>query len=88
MAAIAAATQHAKLAATATVAGGPAAAQQAATRHARRIYVGGLPSGLTEAALTQFFNNMMMATGASTQPGAPIMSCYMNHDKVGRLWGS
>jgi hypothetical protein len=61
----------------------PPPAQQATTRHARRIYIGGLPSGMSEAVMTHFFNSMMMATGAATQPGMPVVSVYLNHEKVG-----
>lgn len=35
----------------------------------------------TQVALTQFFNQIMMASGATTQPGPPVMSCFMNNDK-------
>lgn len=55
--------------------------QQQLTRHARRVYVGGLPAGMSEVALTQFFNNAMAIAGATTQSGPPIISCYMNHEK-------
>jgi hypothetical protein len=49
--------------------------------------------------MAHFFNSMMMATGAATQPGAPVVSIYLNHEKVrwaaagqlvaaGGSWGS
>lgn len=54
---------------------------QQVTRHARRVYVGGLPAGMSEVSLTQLFNNVMMAAGATTQQGGPVLSCYLNNDK-------
>jgi hypothetical protein len=40
----------------------PGAAQQA-TRHARRIYVGGLPPGVTDDAVQDFFVHALTAIG-------------------------
>ena len=51
------------------------------SRHARRVYVGGLPVGVSEVEITQFFNNLMTVTNACTKPGLPIISCYMNPEK-------
>jgi hypothetical protein len=59
----------------------PSAASLQVTRHARRVYVGGLPIGTSELLMTQFFNSIMLAAQAVSQPGAPVISCYMNHDK-------
>ncbi|EFJ40221.1 hypothetical protein VOLCADRAFT_121741 [Volvox carteri f. nagariensis] len=36
---------------------------------------------MSEVSLTQLFNNVMMAAGATTQPGGPVISCYMNNEK-------
>lgn len=36
---------------------------------------------MSEVAVTQYFNSVMMAAGATTQPGPPVMSCYMNQEK-------
>ena len=51
------------------------------SRHARRVYVGGLPVGISEVELTQFFNAILMAAGATATPGSPVLSCYMNPEK-------
>ena len=40
---------------------GPAALTQQATRHARRVYVGGLPPPATEASIATFFSQAMAA---------------------------
>lgn len=53
------------------------------TRHARRLYVGGIPAGTTEAEVTQFFNNLITrALGPSgAASGPPVMQTYINNDK-------
>ncbi|KAL6757477.1 hypothetical protein V8C86DRAFT_2623885 [Haematococcus lacustris] len=51
------------------------------TRHARRVYVGGLPLSLSELQLTAFMNHVMVAAGAATQPGSPVISVFMNMAK-------
>ncbi|KAK9787875.1 hypothetical protein WJX73_005035 [Symbiochloris irregularis] len=55
----------------------------AATRPARKIYVGSLPVAASEAEITHFFNQVMAAAQATTphMPGQPVVSCYINHDK-------
>eukprot|EP00741_Cyanophora_paradoxa_P022485 tig00021464_g21711.t1 len=56
-----------------------AVAQQAASsRQARRIYIGNLPTGvgLTEASLTEFFNQAMIAAGLATVP--PVASVWLS----------
>eukprot|EP00854_Cymbomonas_tetramitiformis_P010820 gene10820-12802_t len=61
---------------------GGASLQQ--TRHARRVYVGGLPVGTTETEITLYFNSLMTTTNAcsaSVGPGAPVVSVYINHEK-------
>ena len=48
-------------------AGMPAAApSQQATRHARRIYVGGLPPSSNEQNIATFFSNALAAVGGTT----------------------
>eukprot|EP00879_Flechtneria_rotunda_P013232 GHRR01013817.1.p1 GENE.GHRR01013817.1~~GHRR01013817.1.p1 ORF type:complete len:453 (+),score=205.82 GHRR01013817.1:1432-2790(+) len=51
------------------------------SRHARRVYVGSLPPNITEVALTHYFNQVMMAVGACSALGSPVIGCYMNPDK-------
>eukprot|EP00775_Hariotina_reticulata_P010491 gene10491-10650_t len=51
------------------------------SRHARRVYVGGLPPNITEVTLTHFFNQVMMAVGGCSTTGSPVIGCYMNPDK-------
>ena len=53
-----------------------------ATRHARRIYVGGVPIATNEAAVATFFNNALIAiNGASEGEGAPVVNVYINQEK-------
>ena len=61
----------------ATSAGGvsmvAAAPSQQATRHARRIYVGGLPPTSNEQNIATFFSNALAAIGGTTAgPGMLI----------------
>lgn len=51
------------------------------TRQARRAYVGNLPARISEAALVGFFNSVLLAAGAATAPGQPVLSAYLNPDK-------
>jgi len=51
------------------------------SRHARRVYCGGLPAGISEVDLTTFINTAMLAAGGCIQPGPPVISCFMNADK-------
>ena len=45
---------------------------QQATRHARRVYVGGLPPTANEQNIATFFSNALAAVGGTTAgPGAP-----------------
>jgi len=50
-------------------------------RPARRIYVGGLPSGTQELELRQYVNDLLMKSGGSTAPGFPINSCKLYPEK-------
>ncbi|KAI8468256.1 MAG: U2 snRNP auxiliary factor, large subunit [Monoraphidium minutum] len=52
-----------------------------ATRHARRVYVGGLPPGCGEVELTNYVNQLLLAIGACSHPGVPVLSVYLNADK-------
>lgn len=55
---------------------------QQATRHARRVYVGGLPPTATEAAIAQFFCQAMQAIGGNTQgQGDAVVNVYINGEK-------
>ena len=51
------------------------------TRQARRLYVGGIPFGITEMEMAEFFNNHLMQRNLNTSPGAPIMSAQINVEK-------
>ncbi|KDD76120.1 hypothetical protein H632_c347p0, partial [Helicosporidium sp. ATCC 50920] len=58
------------------------AASQQATRHARRIYVGGLPPSVSEEALTDFISNALAAVGGTTAgPGSCVLNNYVNYEK-------
>ncbi|KXZ54219.1 hypothetical protein GPECTOR_5g311 [Gonium pectorale] len=67
-------------------AAGAAANQQAvsqqATRHARRIYVGGLPPTATEQSISSFFSHALAAIGGNTAgPGNAVVNVYINREK-------
>lgn len=40
------------------------------TRHARRVYVGGLPPTASDVGLTEIFNNALVAVGGVIDAGA------------------
>ncbi|MCO5547074.1 hypothetical protein L7F22_000515 [Adiantum nelumboides] len=55
---------------------------QQATRHARRIYVGGLPPLANEQTIATFFSQVMAAIGGNTAgPGDAVVNVYINHEK-------
>lgn len=63
---------------TSTFAGGP---NQQATRHARRIYAGGLPT-INEDDIASFFSNALAAVGGTTAgPGPCVVNVYINAEK-------
>jgi splicing factor U2AF subunit len=60
----------------------PQAMTQQATRHARRVYVGGLPPTANEHTVAVYFNQVMAAVGGNTAgPGDAVLNVYINHDK-------
>jgi len=60
----------------------PQAMTQQATRHARRVYVGGLPPSANEQTVAVYFNQVMAAIGGNTAgPGDAVLNVYINHDK-------
>nr|Q2QKB3.1 RecName: Full=Splicing factor U2af large subunit A; AltName: Full=U2 auxiliary factor 65 kDa subunit A; AltName: Full=U2 small nuclear ribonucleoprotein auxiliary factor large subunit A; Short=U2 snRNP auxiliary factor large subunit A [Triticum aestivum]AAY84881.1 U2AF large subunit [Triticum aestivum] len=62
--------------------GQPLAMTQQATRHARRVYVGGLPPIANEQTVAVFFNQVMAAIGGNTFAlGHAVVNVYINHDK-------
>ncbi|XP_010905073.1 splicing factor U2af large subunit B isoform X2 [Elaeis guineensis] len=55
---------------------------QQATRHARRVYVGGLPPTANEQSVATFFSQVMSAIGGNTAgPGDAVVNVYINHEK-------
>ncbi|XP_066337666.1 splicing factor U2af large subunit A-like isoform X2 [Miscanthus floridulus] len=57
----------------------PQAMTQQATRHARRVYVGGLPPTANEQTVAIFFNGVMAAIGGNTAgPGDAVLNVYIN----------
>lgn len=59
-----------------------AAMSQQATRHARRIYVGGLPPSANENNIQTFFSNALAAVGGTTAgPGMCVVNVYINYEK-------
>ncbi|KAM1685443.1 hypothetical protein ACFXTN_033387 [Malus domestica] len=55
---------------------------QQATRHARRVYVGGLPPLANEQTIATFFSQVMAAIGGnSVGPGDAVVNVYINHEK-------
>ncbi|XP_013622715.1 PREDICTED: LOW QUALITY PROTEIN: splicing factor U2af large subunit A [Brassica oleracea var. oleracea] len=55
---------------------------QQATRHARRVYVGGLSPQANEQSVATFFSQVMAAVGGNTAgPGDAVVNVYINHEK-------
>nr|GEW42238.1 splicing factor U2af large subunit B isoform X2 [Tanacetum cinerariifolium] len=55
---------------------------QQATRHARRVYVGGISSTVNEQSVAAFFSHVMSAIGGNTAgPGDAVVNVYINHEK-------
>uniref|UniRef100_A0A7S0USS5 Splicing factor U2af large subunit n=1 Tax=Polytomella parva TaxID=51329 RepID=A0A7S0USS5_9CHLO len=55
---------------------------QQATRHARRIYVGGLPPSAQESSIAAFFSNALAAIGGNTAGhGNSVLNVYINREK-------
>ncbi|KAL8123819.1 splicing factor U2af large subunit B-like isoform X2 [Apium graveolens] len=53
-----------------------------ATRHARRVYVGGLPPSANEQSVATFFSHVMSAIAGNTAgPGDAVVNVYINHEK-------
>ncbi|XP_024311004.1 splicing factor U2af large subunit B isoform X3 [Brachypodium distachyon] len=64
------------------IAGQPQAMTQQATRHARRVYVGGLPPSANEQTVAIYFNHVMAAIGGNAAGlGDAVVNVYINHDK-------
>ncbi|KAM0825222.1 hypothetical protein ACQ4PT_021257 [Festuca glaucescens] len=62
--------------------GQPQPMTQQATRHARRVYVGGLSPSANEQTVAVFFNQVMAAIGGNTVGiGDAVVNVYINHDK-------
>ncbi|GBG62104.1 hypothetical protein CBR_g28575 [Chara braunii] len=60
----------------------PQAMTQQATRHARRVYVGGLPPLANEQSVATFFSTAMAAVGGNTAgPGDAVVNVYINQEK-------
>ena len=55
------------------------------TRQSRRLYVGNIPvrNGVTADAITKFFNDAMLASGAAVNPSAgdPVVTTTLNAEK-------
>lgn len=55
---------------------------QQATRHARRVYVGGLPPLANEQTIATFFSHIMSSIGGnSAGPGDAVVNVYINQEK-------
>ncbi|CAN6485453.1 unnamed protein product [Victoria cruziana] len=55
---------------------------QQATRHARKVYVGGLPAMANEQTIATFFSHVMALIGGNTAgPGDAVVNVYINHEK-------
>uniref|UniRef100_A0A7I4EZU9 Splicing factor U2af large subunit n=1 Tax=Physcomitrium patens TaxID=3218 RepID=A0A7I4EZU9_PHYPA len=53
-----------------------------ATRHARRVYVGGLPPLANEQTIATYFSQVMAAVGGNTAgPGDAVVNVYINQEK-------
>lgn len=52
------------------------------TRHARRLYVGGIPPRATDAEIIEFFNDIILRAMAPVRPSSvPVIKTYMNVEK-------
>jgi splicing factor U2AF subunit len=61
---------------------GAAGGAAQATRHARRVYVGGLPPTAREDALAGFLSSALAAVGGTTAgPGPCVVNVYINAEK-------
>lgn len=56
-------------------------AGSAVSRQARRLYVGNIPFGVTEAAMMDFFNDQMKMSGLAQAEGNPVIAVQINLDK-------
>lgn len=53
-----------------------------ATRHARRIYAGGIPARATEVEIANFFNDIVTRALAPVRlDGPPVLKVYLNTEK-------
>nr|XP_043616449.1 splicing factor U2af large subunit B-like [Erigeron canadensis]XP_043616450.1 splicing factor U2af large subunit B-like [Erigeron canadensis]XP_043616452.1 splicing factor U2af large subunit B-like [Erigeron canadensis] len=53
-----------------------------ATRHARRVYIGGLSSTVNEQSVATFFSHVMSAIGGNTAgSGDAVVNVYINYEK-------
>lgn len=60
----------------------PFAGGTQATRHARRVYVGGLPPTANEQSVSTYFSQVMAAVGGNTAgPGDAVVNVYINQEK-------
>uniref|UniRef100_A0A0C9QXC6 Splicing factor U2af large subunit n=1 Tax=Wollemia nobilis TaxID=56998 RepID=A0A0C9QXC6_9CONI len=60
----------------------PFAGGTQATRHARRVYVGGLPPTANEQSVAAYFSQVMAAVGGNTAgPGDAVVNVYINQEK-------
>lgn len=51
------------------------------SRHARRLYVGNLPSNTTDVQIGDFFNRALIQAKGTEMVGDPVISVYMNLEK-------
>jgi len=58
-----------------------AALPSQATRHARRIYVGGLPPSANEESVAKFFSTALAAVGGAETAGDSVVNVYINNEK-------
>lgn len=59
----------------------PGAPSQQATRHARRVYVGGLPPTANEQSISTFMSQALAAVGGTTGSGDCVINVYINAEK-------
>jgi len=51
------------------------------SRQARRLYVGGIPFGMADDAIIDFFNYQMRVTGLAQAEGNPVIKVQINREK-------
>jgi len=52
------------------------------TRHARRVYAGGIPAGVSEAELMLFFTDVIVRASGMRWDSPPVLKIYLNAERA------